>query len=829
METATYSKIVVIVKKDQNGSFGYYAEPKYPDDPELDFEKKVIHVRDGNESIKLWLGALQGHMVINSLAATIKKHQIEHQVDLDGNVLETIFDLLSVCTAHKLVFNAVVQILLEVKLRRIAYVDHMEDTDLPDLITIDAHERGGLNLDTVDFRLDPRRAFTYIAITGFCNELLTPTNNEMFVEETILVIEDIDLRQSTSILQRVNIEKINQKKFHQQVDKVDGTTCYTVYVPLFPHSETALWGCGQCYGPRRESYPSEMHGYNDRSNAVGLVASTSMKTAPTSAPLTGEPALRRKEYTYTLVHTVPQDYEPAGEMRGATWMDCDVVHQQVVQWLASAGLFSGHVILRTLRMKIHKATNDKKSKSRYISFPVFTVYFPTGRHSARLHEMVGLAGRTPASQPSKTSSKSDTTWTLVAIRSAPTIRRDFLVVPLHLPFRQILFGKTMLDLGNAKATERMFRVTGVHIGPLSNTNWEKLCNLLPQMVDLYRGLAPSSIFLAPSNTHQGEYKAGSCELIIIQDEFIPLPTEISQITAAIEEFAYNPSMGITAVPFAGTYRGDSSLYKPNMGSMEVDGTEILLPVDYKLFRHLPWGQEVNTESASLAKDADIVTDQPGAKVPNSILVNQSGMLVTRGSSNKKHESRLDLSAILTSSSNPSSSGPVASRAVGTRSMDPTSKTSVTKAPPVSNITNTRGNVARHQVNPTSGGSDNSGLPLDATGARISDVQQSPPMDTEDDSVTESDKSVVMDEASGSSDDEDLLNEMNAKAKADQASRTRSAAGLNNTAPPGNEHVPPEADSPLKRLRSTTSKPSSRRNSSVAPPSLPAKADQMNVG
>ena len=104
MEPINYSTIVLYVKKDQHGSFVYVIEPKYPDDPELDFENKVIHVRNGNESIKLWLGALQELMVINSLVGSIKKHQLGHRVDMEGNTQEVLFNLLTVCESNNIYF-----------------------------------------------------------------------------------------------------------------------------------------------------------------------------------------------------------------------------------------------------------------------------------------------------------------------------------------------------------------------------------------------------------------------------------------------------------------------------------------------------------------------------------------------------------------------------------------------------------------------------------------------------------------------------------------------------------------------------------------------------
>ena len=68
--------------------------------------------------------------MINSLAGSIKKHQLGHRVDMEGNTQKVLFNLLTVCETNNILFNAVVQILLDVKLRRISYVDSMVETDL---------------------------------------------------------------------------------------------------------------------------------------------------------------------------------------------------------------------------------------------------------------------------------------------------------------------------------------------------------------------------------------------------------------------------------------------------------------------------------------------------------------------------------------------------------------------------------------------------------------------------------------------------------------------------------------------------------------------------
>ena len=570
--------MVLQVKKDQHGAFVYVIEPKYPDDPELDFEKKLIHVRNGNDSIKLWLGALQDLQVINSLAGSIKKHQLGHRVDMEGNTQDVLFNLLTVCETNNILFNAVVQILLDVKLRRISYVDSMVETD-NESIDRALLTGGAVRLDEIDFRLEPREGFTHVAVTGMCNELFTPANKTLLEEEVLLAIEDIDLRQSTNILSLVDTDNIALDKHHLQVDKVDGTTLFTVYVPLFPHSQPALWNGGQCYGPRRAAFPSEKHGYNEKHYTLGSVEGKSTRPTSNTAKPSGEPDCRRKEYTYTLVFGIPHGYELAGEMRGATWMDISVVVEQTIQWLAALGNPAAHVIVRTLRMKSQK-------KGRYISYPIVTIYLPTGAQCSRLQTLVGLAGRTPATKSPNSGGKAEPSWTLVvATRGLPIIIKDFMFVPINLGYRQLIMAKTMLELSHAKATDRMQRITGVQIGPLSNVNRAKLCNILRIAVDLIHGLSPRCIFLAPTISVQGNYDSGSCELIIIQDEAFPLPTEISQITAVIEEFAYYPSFGIAAVPFAGTYRGDSSLYKATMGSTEVDGAVFILPANFHKFRH----------------------------------------------------------------------------------------------------------------------------------------------------------------------------------------------------------------------------------------------------
>ena len=46
--------MVLYVKKDQHGAFVYVIEPKYPNDPELDFGKKLIR-RDAQKILfRFW-------------------------------------------------------------------------------------------------------------------------------------------------------------------------------------------------------------------------------------------------------------------------------------------------------------------------------------------------------------------------------------------------------------------------------------------------------------------------------------------------------------------------------------------------------------------------------------------------------------------------------------------------------------------------------------------------------------------------------------------------------------------------------------------------------
>ena len=809
MDTIHYPQMVLFVKTDDNGRTSDFVEPKEPNDPDFDFGKKIIHIREGNSFIKLWLGALDRDMVINSIDASIKKHHLRHNVDMnDSDQNQVIWKLFHVCKINDIMFQTVVQIILDVKLRRISLVERMEDGNQATTEPVATPSGGRVSTDDIDMRFELRSGFLFIAIAGVCNELFTPANFQAFLEEMLCAIEDIDLRQSTNILSLVDTDNIAQGKAHQQIDRVDGTTVYTVYIPVFQHAQSAPWGCGLCYGPKRVLYPSERHGYNDRLSAAGGQPSTG-----NAAATTDEPEQRRKEYTFTLVNLVPQGYELAGEIRGATWMDAEVVLQQVGQWLATAGFPDAHVILRTCRLKNLKLSKEKKG-GRWVAYPVITIYLPTAKRCVRFHILVGLSGRTPVSQTSSSTTTMDITWKLVA-RGPPIIIRDFIVVPLNLVIKQVLLGKNMNDLVNVKATAKLLRYGGVHMGPLSNRHINRLHNVLLGAVDLLFGLTPVCMYLTPSVTVQGNCNPGSCELIIVQNDLVPLPTEISQVTAAIEEFAYRPTIGITAVPFKGSYRNDPSVLKDTMGSFEADGSVLMLPQEFHLFRHLAWGQGVYMTNTPEPTNPDNSGDSPPSR-------------------------KAQTSPPSSQSSKPGPQLVTASKQVGvnTKGVNTTTTSNMKQVGSTSKIVLNKelhagltpkdlGVLKFHQTNP-SGGSGNSFPIRDITGDSVTGSHQLPPMDTDEVSVTDSANSGGMDEASDPSDDEDFINGLNAATNTEPTSGVRATTRSDTRESPPLETTPPESDSPLKRLRSR-SKTSSRGSSSVAPPGQPAQADRVNVG
>ena len=69
---------------------------------------------------------------------------------------------------------------------------------------------------SIDVRIDPRTGHRYIAVNGICNELVTSINHDLYIDEIVQILEDIDLRLLTSFLTWLDFEHLSQFKHHLQ-------------------------------------------------------------------------------------------------------------------------------------------------------------------------------------------------------------------------------------------------------------------------------------------------------------------------------------------------------------------------------------------------------------------------------------------------------------------------------------------------------------------------------------------------------------------------------------------------------------------------------------
>lgn len=76
MNDLDYVKSIIKVSKESDGKYDYEISCKMDDDPDLNFEEKLLFIKDGAISIKFWFGAFP----IEVLNTALKVFMVAYEV-----------------------------------------------------------------------------------------------------------------------------------------------------------------------------------------------------------------------------------------------------------------------------------------------------------------------------------------------------------------------------------------------------------------------------------------------------------------------------------------------------------------------------------------------------------------------------------------------------------------------------------------------------------------------------------------------------------------------------------------------------------------------------
>ena len=581
--------------------------PKSTVSETFDFGKKLISQREGSSMVQIWLGAIQGPMVIASLIRTLdRKGKIHDSAPLLFSV-EFVEYLLTECERHDLAFIAIAQLINDTKSGAASLVDIDPDEEPQSSAAVrprTTYQSSQITSSPIDICISKQAGYRYIVVNGLSPELLTLEHRATCNAELSRMVEIIDERNGTSFLHHIDWDNITYQADHQHVDYEDMSATVSVYIPLFDNAEAAIWAHSRGAGVEREPLASELHGIGSRSVLAGKVDRVRVSTGYTRSGKAREDtdfAPRIMTYAYSLVHKKGNSFFHGGEIFGGTWLDIDAVASQVEHWLTTLGYVSFFVLCRVLRLK-HKGAG--RNPDRFYSHPVLSIYFETEPLVWAFRSVIGLMGRTPIASPSSRSSSSATvSWSLVTKQGQQAKdAKDFLRVPVQLGLKVVVVARKAADFKDMKLLETM-RAFGVIIGPLDGTKIDDIERVVLHSSNITKGLQPTTMFLGPTMLGS-DHIPGACELVIVQDPSRPLPDELICQVDELSHCRHSCVSVLSRTPFKGSIRLDRSALGLDYGTTHPDGTLIELSVSMRITRGPRWRNFVNLDLSESASEED---------------------------------------------------------------------------------------------------------------------------------------------------------------------------------------------------------------------------------
>ena len=573
----------------------------------FDFGKKLISQREGSSMVQVWLGAIQGPMVIASLLRTLDRKGKHHDSAPLLFSIEFVEYLLTECDRHDLAFIAIAQLINDTKSGAASLVAIDPDSELQSLGAVrprTTYQSSQSVAPPIDICISTQGGYSHIIVNGLSPELLTPEHRATCNAEISRLVEIIDERNGTSFLHHIDWDNITYQSDHQHVDYEDMSATVSLYIPLFDNNELAIWAHSRGAGVEREPLASELHGIGSRSVLAGKVDRVRTSTGSTRSGKIREDSdftKRVMTYAYSLVRKKGNSYFHGGEVFGGTWLDIDAVASQVEHWLTTLGYVSFLVICRVLRLK-HKGAG--RHPDRFFSHPILSIYFETEPLVWAFRSVIGLMGRTPIATPSsRSSSSAAVSWSLVAKSGAQAKdAKDFLRVPIPLGLKVVVIARKAADFKDMKILESM-RSVGVIIGPLDGTKLVEIERVVMHSSLLTKGLTPSTMFLGPTMLGS-EHVPGACELVIVQDPSRSLPDELTCQVLELEHCRHSCVSVLSRTPFKGSFRLDKSSLGLDYGTISPDGALLELSVAMRVSRGPRWTNFTNLDTSGLASDED---------------------------------------------------------------------------------------------------------------------------------------------------------------------------------------------------------------------------------
>ena len=98
MNCVQYHQTVVKISVDSDGESVVKVEARDVTDPDFNLDERNFHVRTSGDTLKIWLGALQGPMVVQSLVGTLLRNNVTYEITSEKRFFERVItELLDVC------------------------------------------------------------------------------------------------------------------------------------------------------------------------------------------------------------------------------------------------------------------------------------------------------------------------------------------------------------------------------------------------------------------------------------------------------------------------------------------------------------------------------------------------------------------------------------------------------------------------------------------------------------------------------------------------------------------------------------------------------------
>ena len=271
-------------------------------------KKKLISRREGNIEVEIWIGALQGPMVVSSIIRSLDRKAKLYDQPPDLFSVAYLEYLLQLCEQADIIFIVIAQLCNDCRTGLVDMVSTCPSMRTPSAaLPSNRRRRPYTSTDSsvipCDVNFNGYKDVLFIVISGVGATLLAPEHRMLCNADITRVIEDVDTCNDSEFLHHINFDRITYSGEHQHQDIENSSATFTTYVPLYANSESVIWIMQQANGVVRTPLESEVHGYGSRSGIAGKVELTQASTSVNRSGLLrtdGEFTRRARKYTVTL-------------------------------------------------------------------------------------------------------------------------------------------------------------------------------------------------------------------------------------------------------------------------------------------------------------------------------------------------------------------------------------------------------------------------------------------------------------------------------------------------------------------------------------------------